>query len=332
MTVSGTAVDAGSGIAAWTVQYRTSGGSTWTDACSDAATPFGCSWATAGVADGLYDLRAVARDQAGNTTTSATVSSVRVDNVVPTVSLADPGTPLYATVTLAATANDGGGIASVVIERSAAGANSWTAICTDATAPFECAWDTTTVAEGSYDLRARTTDKAGRTATSAVVASRVVDRQPRGTDIQATNGGSTSGRIEGGDILRLTFSEPMAPASILTGWAGGSQAIRVTLANGTTDTMDFTTTTGTRLKLVDGTTDLNLGGNFISSSTAVFNATMTMSGSTVVITIGSRISGTVATATSAAMTWRPSPAATNPAGIPASNALVTESGGSDRDF
>jgi hypothetical protein len=256
-----------------------------------------------------------------------------VDNVVPTVSLADPGTPLYGTVGLEATASDGGGIASVVIERSAAGAGSWTAICTDTSAPYECAWNTTAVAEGSYDLRARTTDRAGRTATSAVVASRVVDRQPRGTDIQASNGGSTSGRLEGGDVLRLTFSEPMAPASILTGWTGGSQAIRVTLANGTSsDTMDFTTTAGTRLNLVDGTTGLKLGGNFITSSTAVFSATMTMSASTVVVTIGARISGTVATASSATMTWRPSPAATNPAGIPASNALVTESGSSDRDF
>src|SRR5262249_55507337 len=64
VSLSGTATDAGSGIAAWTVQYRTSGGSTWTDACSDATASYSCTWATAGVTDGVYDLRAVATDNA----------------------------------------------------------------------------------------------------------------------------------------------------------------------------------------------------------------------------------------------------------------------------
>ena len=59
VALSGTAADAGSGVASWTVQYRLSGGTTWTDACADTGSPYGCSWATTGVADGLYDLRAV---------------------------------------------------------------------------------------------------------------------------------------------------------------------------------------------------------------------------------------------------------------------------------
>ncbi len=334
VALSGTAADAGSGIAAWTVQYRASGGSTWTDACSDSATPYGCSWATPAVTDGLYDLRALARDEAGNTTGSTAITNVRIDNAVPTVSLTDPGSPLFGTVTLNAAANDGGGIASVTIERSVAGANSWSTICTDATASYSCSWDTTAVAVGTYDLRARTTDNAGRTATSAVVANRAVDRQPRGTDVQTTNGGSTAGRLESGDTIRFTFSEPMAPASILSGWTGASQAIRLTLANNASaDTMDFLDAAGTtRLNLVNAETDLNLAGNFITSSTAAFNATIAMSGSTVTVTLGSRIIGTLNTATPGTMTWSPSANGRDLAGIAASTATVTESGGSDRDF
>jgi chitinase len=334
VSLSGTAADAGSGIAAWTVQYRAAGTSTWNDACSDAATPYSCSWATAGVTDGLYDLRALARDHAGNTTGSTVRTGVRVDNVAPVVTLADPGSPLGGTVALTATATDGGGIASVTIERSAAGANSWTTICTDATSSYSCSWDTTAVAVGNYDLRARTTDNAGRTATSAIVGSRAVDRVPRGTDIQGTNGGSIAGRLESGDTVRFTYSEPIAPASILAGWNGASKPIRVTLANATgADTMDFLDAAGTtRLNLTGDGDDLRLGGNFITSSTAVFNANIVTSGNLVLVTLGSPISGTMNTASQGTMTWGPSAAARDLVGLPVSTALVTESGTADRDF
>jgi Bacterial Ig domain len=334
VALTGTAADAGSGVAAWTVQYRTSGGGTWTDACSDTAAPYGCTWATAGVADGLYDLRAVARDGAGNTTTSAIVSSVRVDNVAPTVALADPGTPITNTVTLSATASDGGGIASVVFERAPAGGSTWTTICTDTVAPYSCDFDTTAIAEVGYDLRARATDNAGRTATS-VVAGRVVNHAPYATDVQATNGGLTAGRLESGDVLRLTYSEAMAPGSILSGWTGAAQAIRVDVTDGgTVDTMDFRNSAGTtRLNLTNSAADLSLGANFVNSA-AVLNATMSMSGSVVTITLGSLSSGAVRIAAAAAanMTWRPSSLSTDLAGIPALTTPVTEPGTIDRDF
>jgi hypothetical protein len=332
VALSGTAADAGSGIAAWTAQYRPAGGSTWTDACSDTTASYGCTWATTGAADGLYDLRALASDAAANTTGSTVVSSVRVDNVVPTVALADPGTPMTGTVTLTATAADAGGIASVVFERSKAGLNTWTTICSDTTAPYTCAFDTTGVAEASYDLRARVTDNAGRTATS-VIASRTVNHAPYGTDVQATNGGATAGKFETGDLIRLTYSEAMAPASILSGWAGASQAVRVYVTDGgTIDTLDFRNSAGTtRLNLVNTATDLSLGADFVSTAT-VFNATMSMSGTVVTVTLGTRISGTLKTAAAAKMTWRPAALSTDLAGIAALTTLVNESGTTDRDF
>jgi chitinase len=333
VTLSGTAADAGSGVASWTAQYRLSGGSTWTNACSDATSSYSCSWATAGVADGLYDLRALATDQAGNTLGSTIRTSIRVDNVAPTVSLANPGSPLVGTVTLNATAADGGGIASVVIERAATGGSTWTTICTDSSAPYSCTWDTTTVAQAGYDLRARATDNAGRTTTSAIVSNRIVNYAPYGTDVQTTNGG-TAGRIDTGDTVRLTFSEAMAPASILAGWTGSSQAIRIYATDGgTVDTMDFRNSAGTtRLNLVNATTDLSLAANYVSAS-AVLNATMSMSGSVVTITVGSLVSGTLVTnATAAKLTWRPSSVATDTSGIAALTTQVTESGTNDRDF
>ena len=152
--ISGTAADAGSGIASWTLQYRTSPAGTWTDACSDTSASYSCSWVTTGVADGLYDLRAIARDGAGNQTTSATVASRRVDNTAPAVALADPGTPMTGTKALTATATDAVGVASVSFQRSPAGAGTWTQICLDATTAYTCSFDTTAVTDGSYDMRA----------------------------------------------------------------------------------------------------------------------------------------------------------------------------------
>ena len=55
VALSGTAADAGSGVASWTVQYRLSGGRRGPTPAADTGSPYGCSWATTGVADGLYD-------------------------------------------------------------------------------------------------------------------------------------------------------------------------------------------------------------------------------------------------------------------------------------
>jgi hypothetical protein len=166
-----------------------------------------------------------------------------------------------------------------------------------------------------------------------ISAVRIDNTAPTGTDVQATNSG-TAGQFSSGDTIRLTYSEAIAPASILSGWTGTSQAIRAYVNDGgTVDTLDFRNSAGTtRLNLVNSATDLSLGRDFVANAT-IFNATMTMSGSTVTVTFGSRISGTLKTvATTGTMTWRPSSSARDLAGLAASTTLVTESGTADRDF
>ena len=70
---------AGSGVTQVAIQRAPAGGSTFTTICTSAVSPYSCSWATTGVADGLYDLRAV-MTYAGGTLTSAVVADRRVDN------------------------------------------------------------------------------------------------------------------------------------------------------------------------------------------------------------------------------------------------------------
>jgi hypothetical protein len=336
VSVNITAADGnGSGIASVTGQFRPQGSSTWTQVCVDVDASYGCTnLDTTPYPDGLYEARAIIADKAGFSFTTATIT-VRIDNTAPnTATLANPGSILTGTKALSGTAADAGsGVASWTAQYRTSPSGTWTDICADTTSSFGCSWNTTTVTDGTYDLRAVVRDQAGNTTNSTVIsAARIDNTAPTGTDVQTTNAG-TSGRMDANDTIRLTYSEAMAPASILSGWSGSSQSIRVTVANsGSADKLDFTTTTGTRLNLVNSATDLNLGGDYVGSAT-VWTANMTMSGSTLVVTLVSRSSGTLKTATAnAAMTWRPSANARDLAGLAASTTLVTESGTADRNF
>ncbi|HET8755838.1 MAG TPA: Ig-like domain-containing protein [Solirubrobacteraceae bacterium] len=337
VTVPITAADgAGSGVASVTGQFRPSGTTTWIQGCVDTAAPYECAGMdTTSYPDGLYEARAIVLDKAGLSTTTATIT-VRIDNTAPSsATLANPGAILTGTKALSGSAADAGsGVASWTAQYRTTPSGAWTDICSDAASSYGCSWATAGVADGTYDLRAVARDGAGNaTASSVISAVRIDNTAPAGTDVQATNGG-TAGQIGSGDTIRLTYSEAIAPASILAGWSGGSQVIRVYVNNGgTVDTMDFRNSAGTtRLNLVNSAADLSLGRDFVGSA-AIFNAAMTMSGSTVVVTIGSRISGSLRTvATTGTMTWRPAAGALDLAGLAASTALVTESGTADRDF
>lgn len=151
--VTAEAADAETGIRNVTIEYTRAGDDTWTALCTVATAPYSCSWNTQGLPDGAYRLRAVATDHAGLSTTSAVVDT-RVVNTL-TVALTDPGEIQRGIVHLAAAVyNPAGGIPTVRIEYSLAGADRWSALCTNLTAPYTCAWNTAGVANDSYDLRA----------------------------------------------------------------------------------------------------------------------------------------------------------------------------------
>ncbi|MCW2841618.1 MAG: signal peptidase, partial [Aeromicrobium sp.] len=157
------------------IEYASAGTTTWRTVCTDSTAPYSCSWATTGVANGDYDLRAVATS--GTTTyTSEIQQDVTVDNLAPTTVMQDPGTPLHGTVMTTATAADThSGVASVGIQYAPSGSTTFKDICTATEAPYTCRFDTTTVAGGAYAFRSVATDVAGNTTTSATVTNRAVD-------------------------------------------------------------------------------------------------------------------------------------------------------------
>ena len=120
------------------------------------------------MANGAHTLTAVARDAAGQATTSAAVSvTVANDTTAPTVTVTSPAAAsnVSATVTVTATAADDIGVAGVqfLLDGAPLGAE-------DTTAPYEVAWDTAPVANGAHTLTAVARDAAGHQTTSAAVS------------------------------------------------------------------------------------------------------------------------------------------------------------------
>jgi len=161
ITLTSDSADSGSGVATAQFQRSPAGLSTWTNQAA--------GWNTALQADGQYDVRVVTTDNAGNVFTSPTIT-IRVDNTAPTGSVTAPvaGTEVgVPPVSLTSDSADvgGSGVDTIVFERSPAGANTWTATA--------ASWDTASgpdsVGDGSYDLRVKTTDRAGNSFSSAVV-------------------------------------------------------------------------------------------------------------------------------------------------------------------
>jgi hypothetical protein len=329
VTLNATAADAGSGIASVQFQRSPAGASTWTTICTDTTSSFSCAWDTTAEADGLYDLRVIATDVAGGTRTSATVTNRRVDNLGPTLSLTDPGSPLRGTVTVNATATDGVGVTSVTIQRAPAGTSTWTTICTDTTPAYSCSWATT--GDGLYDLRATAVDTLGHTSTTPVIASRKVDNTaPTGADVQAVNGTGTQYKIDQGDGITFTYSEAIAPASLIAGWNGASTNVTVRVNNSANaDTITIYNAANTTQLAAFST--LQLRANHTSGTTR-FAATAVVDDNEVVIRLGALGAGsTVSSTSTTAMRWAPSNAVLDLAGNAASTTTVNESG-SDRDF
>ena len=112
-----------------TFQRSPAGAGTWSDVAVDSSAPYTATFDTTGVADGLYDLRVFTTDAAGNAESTPATIQVRVDNTDPTGTFTSPidAADLRRTVALTSNSADAGsGVATVLFQRSPAGAGTWT--------------------------------------------------------------------------------------------------------------------------------------------------------------------------------------------------------------
>jgi hypothetical protein len=179
----------------------------------DTTAPYSITWNTAQASNGSHTLTAVARDAAGNSTTSSGVS-VSVNNggngdtTPPTVSITAPlpaeGT-LSGSVTVSANASDNVGVVGVQFKLDGANLGA-----EDTTAPYSVAWNTAQTSNGSHTLTAVARDAAGNSTTSSGVAVSVNnggngDTTPPSVSITAPS--ATEGTISGSVAVSANASD-----------------------------------------------------------------------------------------------------------------------------
>ena len=262
-----------------------------------------------------------------NTAASVSISAPSVGAVITTGS-----------TTVSADAFAVPGITSVRIE-ARTGTGAFAALCTDTSAPYSCAWTTAALANGTWDLRAVMTPASGAVVTSATVSVTVDNALLKAQDVQAVNGG-TSGKIDAGDQVVLTYSTLVDLTSVKAGWTGASTPVAVTFKD---KGVGGTGTGSDRME-----TDANLGYVAFAQDYVKNNRSTTLTGSTmtattatvagvqvtvVTITLGTPDTSAIRTAsTLGAMKWFPSAAARTPGGLACSTSSVTESGTNDKDL
>jgi hypothetical protein len=171
-SVSGTAValiaSASDNVGVIGVQFRLNGANFGPEIVTP---PYTVTWNTTLQPNGPYTWTAVARDAAGNSTTSTAVTA-NVNNLIdttpPTVSVTAPlsGATLNGTtVTLSADASDNVGVLGVqfLVDGVSVGVE-------DTTPPYSITWDSTSVPNGAHTIAARARDAAGLQTTSAGVS------------------------------------------------------------------------------------------------------------------------------------------------------------------
>jgi hypothetical protein len=214
VSLSATATDSGMGVSTVTIQRSAAGAAAWVDVCTDSSSPYNCPLDTTQLADGSYDLRAVARDTAGNSRASATVGARVIDNNGPVAVLGDIASDIRGSLTLTATATDQGtGVASVRIERSLdSDGLTFTTVCTVASAPYACPpLNTASLANDVYDFRAVATDLAGNSTTSALVIVQIDNGAPTGVAISAP-----ASPLRGTVALTATADDPDSGIETMT--------------------------------------------------------------------------------------------------------------------
>jgi hypothetical protein len=209
---------------------------------------------------------------------------------------------------------------------TATGTTSWSYALAAATFP----------GDGTYTSVVRATDAVGNAGTTSTAF--VIDRtQPTAVGFSTTNVLTVS-KLEPGDTFTLTYSEAVAPGSIIAGWNGTTTQNVVVRAAGSGQAIDkltiYNSTNATLLPL--GTVSLNrtdyVGGNrtFGLAGSATLS-TLTTSGSSLTITLGTASSITTAAGAAANASWTPSALATDLAGNPAATTVYTETD-LDADF
>ena len=214
-TITATATDAESGVAQVVLQYQPADASSWTTLCTDATAPYSCSWdtrANGATPDGPYDLRAIATDKGGYSTTSEVVRTYVANTFA--VVLAPLGEVLSGSETASITVHNAVGLGSVRLEYAPAGTTRWVQACSSfllLNTATTCQWSTASVPDGTYDLRATYSGSASTVQTDVLVDNTkpAVTMTDPGTPLSGsrTFAGAASDAGSGVETVELQYSQ-----------------------------------------------------------------------------------------------------------------------------
>ncbi|GIU96887.1 MAG: hypothetical protein KatS3mg013_0690 [Actinomycetota bacterium] len=299
-----------------------------------------------GVTDGAHTVYAV-----GSSGASVASAAITVDTTAPTVSGAtiQKGSGGIGgwirqggTYRVYANASDAtSGVASVTADVStittgasavALAAGSW--VVDGVTYGYRSALLTAnaTLSAGPKAFSVAATDGAGHSTTATGFTVTVDNTAPSGTNVQAVNGVGVAGRPDAGDVLTLTYGEPMEPESFIAGWTGASTTVTVRIVDniGGRDWVQIWDASNTTQLTAFGTVRLSTN-TYVTSTVSFTGSTATISGGTVTITLGTP-SGTTNTVGAGTMRWTTNAGATDRAGNACTVANLNEPGPSDADF
>lgn len=193
-----------------------------------------------------------------------------------------------------------------------------------------------TITAGTYSYTITMTDVEGNSDTQSGFSVVVDNTAPSGSDIQTANGGAIVGRADIGDTITYTYSEPIDPNSILSGWDGGSTDVVLRLNDvflGNDTVTIFNAANSSQLPLGS----VNLARGDYTSSNRTFGAsgtpsTMVMSGNSITITLGTQSGSATTAGGNGTMNWTPSSIAQDRAGNACSTTSRSETGSSDKEF
>jgi hypothetical protein len=267
---------------------------------------------------------------------NAGASFATASNFQPAVTLTAPaaGATTSGLPTLSGAAGNSAGDSSTVNVKIYSGSTATgTAVQTKAVTRSTTTWSwtlTTALASGTYTAQATQTDTGGLTGTTAAVTFTVDATKPTAAAVVAANkAGGTAGKIESGDTITFTYSEPITAASVWSGWSGSSATVHVRFTSSGNDTVTILDTANTAA--------INLGSVATNadyvSATATFNGTMVRSadGASIVVTLGTPSNVQPAANVGRNMSWTPNAAVKDLVGNAASTTAYNETD-SDVDF
>jgi hypothetical protein len=181
-----------------------------------------------------------------------------------------------------------------------------------------------TLSAGSKAYSLALTDKAGNTG-SAEFSVNVLGGFAASSFATTNVSGGNEGKPEKGDTAIFTYNGPPLPSSIVSGWSGAAP-VSVTATITQSSSNDTLTVSGAALGTVE------LKGNYVSKTVSFTSSSLTLEGSSIVLTLGTpSSSGDIEDDNgNRAPIWKPSASAKDLAENACSTASVTA--GNDRQF